>query len=425
MLLAKAEDGIASSYGGDWELSYEALGTMESTSSSIPSAFGSAPMHRAMSAPRLGEQAKEGGLEVKMLKRRSEPSGMDTIGPEYEPTIENTIEQPVQGTAVTSVETAVVGAASGGEEYISQRRRRRLNQIVPFPRKPRSAEYTCTACFDKYRIQVSDNPWWAVLRQECPKCLAVQIPRIDIAAPVNSIEHDPNVQALYGEGVEDSCEEDCEDESDDEDDDCYIGNGPGPSAGAAAGESAEGGSSAPLAITAESSSSLDAAELGAVTSNVAVTATAAEVEKERDVFGGEGLFSYEEGAKLLALMCHARTCTGLHKSAQHAAVCKSTKFLMLHIRDCSSNDFQSCLCKLPWCKPGKRMLEHLTHCYDSNSCIVCSPTNLPEAYVQLRAISASRGVCASADTCLPCDIPQSTSLENPSSSEPTSCGEGI
>jgi len=268
----------------------------------------------------------------------------------------------------------------------------------------------------------------------------VQIPRIDIVAPINSIEHDPNVQALYGEGVEDSCEEDCDDGSDYDDDDGYVGTG----------ASTEGGSiTAPLlALTADAASaaaaaatsSIDSADAALAAAGSASSASAAaamaEMEKESEVFGGEGLFSHEEGAKLLTLMCHARTCTGLHKSVQHAAVCKSTKFLMLHIRDCSSNDFQSCLCKFSWCRPGKRMLDHLTHCYDPASCVVCSPTHsLPEAFVQLRGINASRGVgggISSSDVCAPCALP--ISLTEESSSPPlmsASCepmhinGEGI
>ena len=43
-------------------------------------------------------------------------------------------------------------------------------------------------------------------------CCRHQIPRIDINAPSNAIELDPNVSALYGEGVADSSDE-CEEGS--------------------------------------------------------------------------------------------------------------------------------------------------------------------------------------------------------------------
>ena len=99
-----------------------------------------------------------------------------------------------------------------------------------------------------------DNPWWAIYSQQCPQCKQQQvraishaclpaclpsylrislpayqspsnllfcsallccrhqIPRIDINAPSNAIELDPNVSALYGEGVADSSDE-CEEGS--------------------------------------------------------------------------------------------------------------------------------------------------------------------------------------------------------------------
>ena len=66
----------------------------------------------------------------------------------------------------------------------------------------------------------------ASLTHSLPACLSVclsdclslilllprQIPRIDINAPSNAIELDPNVSALYGEGVADSSDE-CEEGS--------------------------------------------------------------------------------------------------------------------------------------------------------------------------------------------------------------------
>ena len=118
--------------------------------------------------------------------------------------------------------TMVLNDASGGDghvtsgvaddEYISQRRRKRLSQIVPNPRKPRVVDYMCSICNDQYQESVVENPWWAVRYQTCKKCGQSQIPRIDILAEANAIEHDPNVQALYGEGLEDSGDEQIMDE---------------------------------------------------------------------------------------------------------------------------------------------------------------------------------------------------------------------
>lgn len=49
----------------------------------------------------------------------------------------------------------------------------------------------------------------------------------------------------------------------------------------------------------------------------------------------EGRLSTFQASRLLVLMAHARTCPGRHAKAQHADVCRSTKFLMLHMRDCT------------------------------------------------------------------------------------------
>lgn len=232
------------------------------------------------------------------------------------------------------------------DEPMSSRRRRRLNQIVPNPRKPRMAYYLCSSCNETYQSLASENPWWAVYCHECPKCHKKQIPRIDINLVSNAIESDPNVLALYGEGVDDSG---------DELDDCGMGSG------------------------GEDDDCLD-------TTKGAVDSTA----KDAHPFDGEGLLPQEEASKLLVLMCHARTCTGTHQSQKHADICKSTKFLMLHIRDCTGIDIHGQSCQFPWCMPCKRMLRHLTHCYEPSSCPVCNPFGLPDAYQQLKILNNQR-----------------------------------
>jgi hypothetical protein len=229
------------------------------------------------------------------------------------------------------------------DEYVSQRRRRRLSQIVPNPRKPRIADYICSLCNEQYQHSIVENPWWAVAYQQCKKCNQMQIPRIDIMAEANAIEHDPNVQALYGEGLEDSGDEQIL-----EDD--------------AGGEAYQDGEE----------------EVGQEGGG-----------DDGDHFGNgaDGLLEREEASKLLVLMCHARTCTGVHNSAKHAEICRSTKFLMLHIRDCNGVDIHGRPCRFPWCLPCKRMLQHLTQCYDPTSCSVCNPWSLPDAFAQLKSLN--------------------------------------
>lgn len=237
------------------------------------------------------------------------------------------------------------------EEYMSSRRRRRLNQIVPNPRKPRSADYTCSLCEEGYSLTVEANPWWAVYRHECPHCKQTMIPRIDISQANNAIELDPNVIALYGEGIDDSGDDGEDDYSyEDEDDDGMLEDMTTTNGG--------GGS---MSVDGE----IDNGESGLRTKSIA--------EEEEIIFDGEGLLSKEEASRLLVLMCHARGCSGVHSSPKHTEICKSTKFLMLHIRDCKGVDIHGRECLFPWCAPCKKMLKHLSQCYEPTTCSVCNP----------------------------------------------------
>lgn len=263
--------------------------------------------------------------DEKMLKNESRNTAP---GPYYRSAVDVDLNSEINNTFGLSLMGGLVNNKE--EEYMSSRRRRRLNQIVPNPRKPRSADYSCSLCSESYTLTVVDNPWWAVYSHECPKCKQNQIPRIDINAASNAIELDPNIIALYGEGVEDSGDEDENEYSDEEEEE---------------GENiAEN----------EQANSVNAPD-------------------EEKPFDGDGLLAKEEASKLLVLMCHARTCTGAHSSEKHAEICKSTKFLMLHIRDCKGIDIHGRDCQFPWCKPCKKMLRHLTQCYEPDSCTVCNP----------------------------------------------------
>lgn len=209
------------------------------------------------------------------------------------------------------------------------RRRRKLNKIVPYPRKPRPALYACSLCGMAYQCQVSENPWWAVYKHDCPHCKQAQVPRIDISVGPNAIELDPNVTALYGEGA------DINSDSDDEDDDS---------------------ASLSTRFTCEASRNHGSSS-NLVTTNTTYNSS----------------LNSEDAAKLLVLMCHARTCTGSHSSPIHADICKSTKFLMLHVRDCTGLDSSGAVCLFPWCHQCKTVLNHVTHCAEPDLCTLCNP----------------------------------------------------
>lgn len=66
-----------------------------------------------------------------------------------------------------------------------------------------------------------------------------------------------------------------------------------------------------------------------------------------------------------------------HHSAKHRNVCHSTKYLMLHIRDCPGLLSNGDVCPFPWCRKVKHLLYHLISCkggLDGNDyCTKCSP----------------------------------------------------
>ena len=61
---------------------------------------------------------------------------------------------PANNLGSNSVGPNILGSTGVPEEYISPKRRRRLNQIVPNPRKPRQVEYQCSCCQDTYTMIV-------------------------------------------------------------------------------------------------------------------------------------------------------------------------------------------------------------------------------------------------------------------------------
>ena len=199
---------------------------------------------------------------------------------------------------------------------------------------PKEVEYQCSSCSETYTSTATYNPWWALMQHHCPKCNKMQFPRIDITLPSNVIEYHP---ALI------SPEEDATDQEDESGEDVSGDDGGADSDGDG---DADFMSSPPL-TTAQAS-------------------------------------------KLLVLISHARTCPGYHKSPRHAEVCKSVKYLMLHIRDCPGKMADGTTCPFHWCQPCKQLLNHLVKCGAPSTCPVCSPWDLPPALVKLRSLNHSR-----------------------------------
>ena len=81
-----------------------------------------------------------------------------------------------------------------------------------------------------------------------------------------------------------------------------------------------------------------------------------------------------------------------HQSAKHRDVCHSTKYLMLHVRDCSGLLANGDLCPYPWCRKVKHLLYHLVSCEDNKTCTICCPPEekLPSNLQTLTGLNTHR-----------------------------------
>lgn len=82
------------------------------------------------------------------------------------------------------------------------RARKRQRSLAPILSAPRTVSYECSMCKESYEAEISSNPWWSLLRQECPKCKRIQIPRVDAASATKSIDYIHAICAEEGEGWE-------------------------------------------------------------------------------------------------------------------------------------------------------------------------------------------------------------------------------
>lgn len=120
--------------------------------------------------------------------------------------------------------------------------------------------------------------------------------------------------------------------------------------------------------------------------------TPAEVA-EHERFGEDykgPILSDNHASRLLVLMAHASTCPCKHKLTKHRDVCKNTKYLMLHVRDCPGTTSTFDVCPFPWCRKVKHLLYHLVSCTDPKQCGICSPTNLSKSLQALVGLNGHR-----------------------------------
>lgn len=114
---------------------------------------------------------------------------------------------------------------------------------------------------------------------------------------------------------------------------------------------------------------------------------------EHETFGKEydgPVLAEDHAAKLLILMSHASTCPCQHKSEKHKEVCRATKYMMLHVRDCPGTTATCDVCPFPWCRKVKHLLYHLVSCEKPDQCAICSPKDLPKGLQGLVGLNAHR-----------------------------------
>jgi TAZ zinc finger len=83
-------------------------------------------------------------------------------------------------------------------------------------------------------------------------------------------------------------------------------------------------------------------------------------------------------------------CLDSHKTENHDNVCRSTKWMMLHTRDCPGTTSTGDVCPFPWCRKVKHLLYHLVSCEHPEKCLICSPIGLSSNIKRLKAISDYR-----------------------------------
>lgn len=167
-------------------------------SASTPPLTGSARTSAAASESLHGMGS--GACLVEAEEGDTEPAGMATQPPhgkvpqgfqrsEHECTL-------VEAAHCGSV--AVQGAKSSGKEFpvrllpmpgpFRPSKRRRSCFIPEVMMQPREVRYQCGVCGQSYASTVSGNPWWLLVREVCPTCHKMQIPRVDISNPANNVE---------------------------------------------------------------------------------------------------------------------------------------------------------------------------------------------------------------------------------------------
>ena len=95
---------------------------------------------------------------------------------------------------------------------------------------------------------------------------------------------------------------------------------------------------------------------------------------------------------LLFFFCYSLCCNHFsHLDTNHLEVCRSTKYMMLHVRDCPGTTASFDVCPFPWCRKVKHLLYHLVSCAEPAMCSICSNVHLNRNMRQLKGLNNHRG----------------------------------
>lgn len=194
-----------------------------------------------------------------------------------------------------------------------------------FLRKPRNVCYTCSNCFQPYTYTVFDNPWYSIVKHNCPLCTQSQIPSLDISTPFNAIELDPSFAVLINDANDISSNSSIVDQADDD-----------------------------------------------MTTN-------------RDTIPFK--LDSDDVCKLLSLFIHSKTCRIEHCNESHHMICVSGKSLVSHIKTCSTNQaYCSYPWCQPMKYLLLHLLNCNNQSTDPNICQVCSVWNANRNFKEIRNI---------------------------------------
>ena len=98
----------------------------------------------------------------------------------------------------------------------------------------------------------------------------------------------------------------------------------------------------------------------------------------------------DDASRLLLLMAHASTCSGHHRLEKQREVCRSIRWMMMHVRDCPGTTLTFDVCPFPWCRKVKHLMYHLVSCMEGDKCKICANPNVSNNLHRLRGLNEHR-----------------------------------